>query len=298
MIRRSRRARDSSLSALPALAALVPVFVILGVFYIVPLGRAAHLSFSGPGWFFSEYWEFFSTPEYRKIFQTTLYLSLATTGACLVLGYPVAYVLATARNAPRNLLFVVILVPWLLAELVRAFAWVVILQPEGALSQLQQAIGLSPVPIIEKGTTSAMFVAMLYVELPLAVLPLYAIMSRIDLSLIGVAESLGATRVRAVWRVLLPLSVPGLFAAGILVFLTSLGFFIVPALVGGTSDIFMANLIEVQASKLVDWEASSAAAVSLTLAGVAAMAITARFVGWSWLIEEHGRKRGPAADEA
>ena len=136
------------------------------------------------------------------------------------------------------------------------------------------------------GTSGAVLIGLVYVELPLAVLPLYAVMRRLDLSLMNVAASLGANIWRRTVHVLLPMSVHGVMTAWTLVFLVTLGHFVTPMILGGDRDLFMANLIDVQVSRLVNWEFGSVLAVVLALSGLLVVAATGRFVRFDWLVDE------------
>ena len=262
---------------------LVMLFVIL---YLIPLGRTVYLSFGGGETTLDYYRQFFSTPVYVKVLRFTVTMSLLVAVISVIVGFGIAYVLATSGRIVRNVMFVAVLVPWLVTELVRNFSWLVILRGNGLLSQLQEVVGLGSDPIVTSGTSGAVLIGLVYVELPLAVLPLYAVMRRLDLSLMNVAASLGANIWRRTVHVLLPMSVHGVMTAWTLVFLVTLGHFVTPMILGGDRDLFMANLIDVQVSRLVNWEFGSVLAVVLALSGLLVVAATGRFVRFDWLVDE------------
>lgn len=278
--------RQGFLTGFGSLASLLPLFLLLGALYVFPITRAIYLSLGGDDPTLAHYTNFFSTGVYVHVLWNTVLTALLVTLACLVIGYPIAYFLASTSRMSRNIVFAVVLAPWLVSELVRNFSWLIILQSGGVLSQVQRAAGFSGDPVIEAGTFAAMFIGMIYVQLPLAILPIYAVIQRLDLSLLTVATSLGGRPHQVIRTVLIPLSLPGIMAAAVLTFLTSLGFYITPMLLGGPSDLFMANLIDVQISRLVNWEFGSALASVLVLSGLGVMALASKLIGWKWLLGE------------
>src|SRR5262249_13848295 len=139
------------------------------------------------------------------------------------------------------------------------------------------------------GPPPGVIVTWVSVQLPLAILPMYAVLRRVDLSLMTVAGSLGGPPWQAIRLVLLPLTLPGIAAAAILTFLTTLGFYVTPLILGGDRDLFMANLIDIQVSKIVDWNLGSALPGDLTVAGLVVIAIGSRLIGWGWLIGDEER---------
>jgi len=273
------------IGGLRGLAGLLPIVGLLGALYAYPLGWMVVLSFSGRGPVYASYLSFFETAAFVRVLLFTLLMSLLVTAICVLIGYPVAYLLATVSATLQYGLFVLILVPWLMPELVRNFAWLVILQDNGVLSSLQTIAGLGSRPIISAYSLQAVMVGMVTVQLPLTILPIYAVMRRIDLSLMATASTLGAPPLQVVRTILLPLSMPGVATAFILTFLTTLGFYVTPLMLGGGSHIFMANLIDIEVSRIVDWREGAAMSMILVLAGLGVLAFGNRFVGWRWLIE-------------
>lgn len=282
--RPSRRAgmRDEAPNQVP-IWPLLPVLLIMLAFFAYPLFRTVFLSFAGGELSIQHYVEIFTTPVYLRVLVVTVMMSLVGTAISVTLGFPVAYVLATARPFARNAIFLLVLVPWLVTELVRNFAWVIILHPSGVLTQALEATGFTWLPSITTGSRAAVMVGTVYVQLPLAILPIYAVLARADLSLVDAARSLGANTWHTTRSVLIPLSAPGILAASAMVFLTTLAFYVAPMILGGPSDIFMANLIDVQVNRLVNWELGSALSVVLVLAGLVVIAIARHFIGLEWL---------------
>ncbi|WP_420392168.1 ABC transporter permease [Acuticoccus sp.] len=182
---------------------------------------------------------------YRAIFWQTAWMSALITTLTILLGYPVAHLIATLPPARANLLLILVLLPFWTSLLVRTSAWIVLLQQEGVLNDLLVALGI----IGEDGRIRMIYnrigtiVAMTHILLPFMILPLYSVMKTIPPSLTRAARSMGATPLRAHLTVYLPLTVPGLAAGVLLVFILAIGYYITPALVGGESGVFISNLI-------------------------------------------------------
>jgi putative spermidine/putrescine transport system permease protein len=187
-------------------------------------------------------------------------MSLIITGMCILLGYPVAWLLANLSNRTSNLLLILVLLPFWTSLLVRTSAWKVMLQNQGVINDLLVWIGLitddSRLEIINNqfGT----IVAMTHILLPFMILPMYSVMKTIPPSYLRAAKSLGATNWTAFWRVYFPQSVPGIGAGSILVFILAIGYYITPEIVGGTDGIFISNRIAYHISSSLNWGLASA----------------------------------------
>jgi putative spermidine/putrescine transport system permease protein len=182
---------------------------------------------------------------YKGLFFRTAWMSLLITGICIVLAYPVSYLLATQPARIANLLLILVLLPFWTSLLVRTSAWIVLLQQQGVINDLLVVSGLvgdnDRLRMIYNRTGT--IIAMTHILLPFMILPLYSVMKTIPPSYLRAAKSLGAHPFRAWWRVYFPLTLPGLAAGCILVFILAIGYYITPALVGGDSGIFISNLI-------------------------------------------------------
>ncbi|MDN2566547.1 ABC transporter permease [Aquibium sp. A9E412] len=182
---------------------------------------------------------------YKGLFFRTAWMSLLITGLCVLLAYPVSYLLATQPTRTANLLLILVLLPFWTSLLVRTSAWIVLLQQQGVLNDLLVAAGL----VDDNGRLRMIYnrtgtiIAMTHILLPFMILPLYSVMKTIPPSYLRAAKSLGAHPFRAWWRVYFPLTLPGLAAGCILVFILAIGYYITPALVGGETGIFISNLI-------------------------------------------------------
>jgi len=187
-------------------------------------------------------------------------MSLIITGMCILLGYPVAWLLANLSNRTSNLLLILVLLPFWTSLLVRTSAWKVMLQNQGVINDLLVWIGLITegyrLEIINNqfGT----IVAMTHILLPFMILPMYSVMKTIPPSYLRAAKSLGATNWTAFWRVYFPQSVPGIGAGSILVFILAIGYYITPEIVGGTDGIFISNRIAYHISSSLNWGLASA----------------------------------------
>lgn len=182
---------------------------------------------------------------YKGLFFRTAWMSLLITGLCVLLAYPISYMLATQPTRIANLLLILVLLPFWTSLLVRTSAWIVLLQQQGVLNELFVAVGLiddqNRLRMIYNSTGT--IIAMTHILLPFMVLPLFSVMKTIPPSYLRAAKSLGAHPFRAWWKVYFPLTLPGLAAGCILVFILAIGYYITPALVGGETGIFISNLI-------------------------------------------------------
>ncbi len=209
---------------------------------------------------------------YIKLFLRTLALSLAITFTCLLLGYPIAWLMANLPLRTSNLIMILVLLPFWTSLLVRTASWKVLLQQEGVINDLLVWIGLisddNRLVMINNATGTV--IAMTHILLPFMILPLFSVMKTIPPSYLRAAKSLGANDWTAFWRVYFPQSVPGVGAGSILVFILSIGYYITPELVGGTSGIFISNRIAYHISTSLNWGLAAALA-SMLLALVLAL---------------------------
>jgi putative spermidine/putrescine transport system permease protein len=205
---------------------------------------------------------------YIKLFIRTLFMSLVITGSCILLGYPVGYILANLPARTANLLMILVLLPFWTSLLVRTSAWKVMLQQQGVVNDTLVWLGIvaddSRLALINNQTGT--IIAMTHILLPFMILPLYSVMKTIPPSYVRAAKSLGATNWTAFWRVYFPQSVPGIGAGSILVFILAIGYYITPEIVGGTSGTFISNRIAYHISSSLNW--GLAAALGAILLGL------------------------------
>jgi putative spermidine/putrescine transport system permease protein len=259
-------------------ALLLPLLIYLGVFYAYPVAAMMFRSVHEPRWTADNFVQIFETGVYLHVLWLTVRISLIVTLASLVLGYPVAYVLARVDRAKSNLLMILVVVPFWTSILVRTYAWMVLLGRQGIINQLLLSLGVIDEPMRLLNTTFAVYVAMVHVLLPFMILPLYGVMRGIDENLLRAAQGLGAKPINVFCQVVLPLSLPGVSAGCLLVFVLALGFFITPALVGGPQDLMIAVLIQQQVD-LFNWPLASALAVVLLAAALLIFAAFVRTLG-------------------
>jgi len=192
---------------------------------------------------------------YITLFKRTIFMSLVIMGSCVLLGYPVAWLLANLPTKTSNLLLILVLLPFWTSLLVRTSAWKVMLQQQGVINDVLVAIGLvdDGARLIMINNQFGTIVAMTHILLPFMILPLYSVMQTIPPTYLRAAKSLGATNWTAFWRVYFPQSVPGIGAGCILVFILSIGYYITPELVGGTKGVFISNRIAYHISSSLNW---------------------------------------------
>jgi ABC-type spermidine/putrescine transport system permease subunit I len=251
---------------------LLPLVAFLAVFYAYPVLAMLWRSVSDPAISLQHYREVLTTPVILKVFGITLRVSAIVTVLALLLGYPLAYVMATASPAVRKLLMGVVLVPFWISVLVRSYAWMVLLGRYGLVNQLLTGLGIVDAPVRLLNTTLALYVGMVHILLPFMILPLYSVLAGIDRRLIAAAEGLGARPMSVFRHVVLPLSLPGIGAGCLLVFVLGLGFYVTPALIGGTQDIMIAVMIAEQVD-LLNWGLASALSAVLLVATLAVIAV-------------------------
>jgi mannopine transport system permease protein len=248
--------------AAPLLAALVAGF-------LYPVVRLVALSFSGGT--FDHYRRIFSEPLHLGVLLSTIEVALVVTIASLVVGFPVAYLMARLRKGLAVGVAACVFIPLWTSVLIRSYAWVVLLQRNGIVNQLLLEIGITDGPLKLIYTQGAVILAMTHVLMPFMILPIYSALRALPPDYIRAARNLGAGPVRAFVAVTLPLSLPGVFAGSVMCFVLALGFYITPALVGGPGSMLMATLIGQQTTVLLDWP--FAAALSTVL-----LAVTLLFV--------------------
>jgi putative spermidine/putrescine transport system permease protein len=261
----------------------LPAVVFLLVIFVYPMARIAALSFLNslitPKPNLDNYIRVFTSPSYMRVMKTTFFISTAVTLFSLGLGYPVAYVLSSVKKRVSALLMILVLMPLWTSALVHCFAWIAILRPNGLVNDALRALGLIDQPLTLVFNTTGTLIGMTQVMLPLMIIPLNATMQGIDKNLMKAAASLGATPLHTFVKIFLPLSLPGVGAGGLLVFISSLGFFITPALLGGMGDMMIAQMIKQQAQALLNWGLASALSMILLLAALAVFYVYDRFLG-------------------
>jgi ABC-type spermidine/putrescine transport system permease subunit I len=203
------------------------------------------------------------------------------------MGYPVAYFLAEVRSQKIcNLLMICVLLPFFTSILVRSYAWIVLLQSKGIINRFLLRIGLIEKPLDLLYTEFSVLIGMVHILLPFMILPIYSVLKNIDRSLIRAARNLGATAIKGFAKVTFPLSLPGVGAGVMFVFILSLGFFITPALLGGPRTLMITTLIDQQINRLMNWDFAGAIVVMLLVTTIILILIFDRIVGLDKIYRE------------
>jgi ABC-type spermidine/putrescine transport system permease subunit I len=242
---------------------LVPVGMLYGVLALLPMGLIVQFSFTDGA---AHYADVLGSHLLLHVVQNTVTISLITTIIALLLAYILAAALWRVSPRSRNVLLAFILLPFWTAVLIKNFAWAALLQDNGAINRLLQAIGITDAPVTLLHNRLAVIIGMVHYVLPYAVFPIYTSMRSIDPRIERAARSLGATAPHVAWRIILPLTFPGITSAGLLVFIISCGFFITPVILGAPSDMMVANLVDYYVHTVVDFGSAAALAVLILLA--------------------------------
>ena len=241
-------------------------FFLLPLAYLLAVSFAQRSPYGAIQWSLglSNYARAFQ-PLYLEVYWRSFWMALLTTALCVLLGYPVAYTVALRISARwKSVLLMLVVIPFWTSFLIRTYAWMVILRTEGVINNLLLGLHLVQEPLRLLYTPVAVFIGLVYGELPFMILPLYAVLQKLDPELLEAAQDLGANRWRAFLRVTLPLSKPGLVAGSVLVFIASIGAFITPDLLGGARTIMVGNLIQNQFAVARNQPFGSAVAFLLT----------------------------------
>jgi putative spermidine/putrescine transport system permease protein len=258
---------------------VVPAAAFLAIFFLAPLIEMSARSVTEPvGAGLSNYTRFFEQEAYVRVLTNTFWIALVTTGVCLLIGFPFAYLMTVVPGRIAGLLLIAVLLPFWSSALVRTFAWQAILRDTGIINSFLLDLGVvaEPLPLIR--TTAGVIIGMSHILLPFMVLPIWAVLRRIDPELSRAAANLGASPTTAFRRIVLPLSPPGVLAGCLLVFVLALGFYITPALLGGPRDQMISQLIVEQIEQQLDWGFAAAMSVLLMATTFAILFVASRFV--------------------
>ncbi|MDH3388785.1 MAG: ABC transporter permease [Gammaproteobacteria bacterium] len=247
--------------ALPALLAIVAIIVI-------PVGWLFYLSFvDGNGQFsLANYQKMIEYKSYARVFLTTFQVSILTTVICILFGYPLAYFLAMLPQRLAGIFMLAVLLPFWTSLLVRTYAWLVLLQRNGILNDFAISAGIWETPVKLVHNMTGTLIGMAHIMLPFLVLPLYGSMKKIERDMMHAAANLGASPVQSFWRVYFPLSLSGMVAGSLIVFVLCLGFYVTPAVLGGGRVVMVATQITAILENQYDWGAASALGVVLLVA--------------------------------
>lgn len=260
---------------LPAFLLAVPILIFLAIFFFYPAINLLFFSLLtqdakgivGPPLTLAHYTRFFDVDLYLRVFWNTLRISLVTSAFAIVLGYPVAIVMAKSGPIVSRIIALIVIAPLIVSVVVRSYGWQLILAntPAGLLNWVLMSLGITSEPLAILYSETAVVIGSLHVFFPMMVLPLASALGKIDPNLEDCARTLGAPWWKVFLRVTLPLSVPGLVAGFTLVFSLTAGSFVTPVILGGTTATMLGNLIEQQIFVVYDWPFGAAIAVVLVL---------------------------------
>ena len=259
--------------ATPAVLAIVAVIVI-------PVGWLFYLSFIGgdgqPS--LEHYRKMVEYKSYARVFVTTFQVSILTTLLCIFIGYPLAYFLAILPQRVAGFFMLAVLLPFWTSLLVRTYAWLVLLQKNGILNDFAISVGIWETPVKLVHNMTGTLIGMAHIMLPFLVLPLYGSMRKIERDMMHAAANLGATPIQAFWKVYFPLSLSGMVAGSLIVFVLCLGFYVTPAVLGGGRVVMVATQITAILEHQFNWGAASALGVVLLVTTVIILCVAARLL--------------------
>jgi ABC-type spermidine/putrescine transport system permease subunit I len=261
----------------------LPGLLLIAIVALAPIAWLFWLSFRDADGMTLVHYARLLHPSYLITLRSTFELSFLVTIICILLGYPLAYVIAQARGRIAALLLLLVLFPIWTSLLVRCYAWLVLLQRRGLINTWLSDMGLidAPLRLVHNFTGTA--IGMVHIMLPFMVLPLYASMRAINPDYMRAAANLGASPVKAFWQVFVPLSLPGLAAGVVIVFVLCLGFYVTPALLGGGRVMMWSMQIERNVSYYGDWGAASALGVVLVVLTLGILWLFGRVIGFDKL---------------
>jgi ABC-type spermidine/putrescine transport system permease subunit I len=258
---------------------IVPATLFLVAFFLAPLLLMGIRSVTDPpGAGLSNYEKFFAQEAYVRVLANTFWIAAISTVTCLLIGYPYAYLMSIVPGRVAGILLIAVLLPGWSSLLVRTFAWQVILRDTGVINTFLLDLGLISEPLTLIRTTAGVIVGMSHILLPFMVLPIWAVMRRIDPEYGRAAASLGASPASAFVRIVVPLSLTGVLAGCLLVFVLALGFYITPALLGGLRDQMISQLIVQQVQQRLDWGFGTAMSVLLMVITLVLLFVASRAV--------------------
>ncbi len=245
------------------LAYVAPALVLIALFFIVPVLMLLVRSFLEPTPGLENYATLFGSTTYLNVFSNTFLVAFIVTAVSVVIGFPVAWALAILPKRWSMFLLAVIVLSMWTNLLARTYAWMVLLQRTGVINKTLMSLGLIDSPLSLVNNITGVSIGMVYIMLPFIILPLMGVIASIDASVLRAAALCGANKWQSFVRVLLPLSLPGITAGALMIFVMSLGYFVTPALLGGASSMMLAELIAQLVQSLVKWGLGGAAAFVL-----------------------------------
>ncbi|WP_313233952.1 ABC transporter permease [Tissierella praeacuta] len=259
-----------------------PYILWMVIFIVIPLLLIMYFAFTrGDSQNFSTFqfsldnFKRFFTPTYLKVLGRSVNLAFISTVICLILGYPMAFIISKEKIRKRNIMILMFVIPMWMNFLLRTYAWLTLLGRNGFINFLVTKLGFKPLELMYND--KAVLLGMVYNFLPFMVLPIYSILTKIDNSLIEAAEDLGANKIKVFRKVILPLSIPGIITGITMVFIPAVSTFIISSLLGGNKYNLIGNLVEQQFRWTGDWHFGSSMSIILMVFILITMALTSKF---------------------
>lgn len=259
------------------LALAMPAILLLLAFFVIPVAALLLRSVTEPQPGLHNYATLLGSTTYARIFFNTFFVAGVVTLVTTLIAFPVAWALAIMPSRWSSVIFAVILLSMWTNLLARTYAWMVLLQQTGLVNRMLMALGIIDQPVQLTNNLIGVTIGMVYIMLPFMILPLLGVIRKIDPAILQAAALCGATKWQALTRILLPLATPGIASGGLMVFVMSLGYFVTPALLGGTANMMLAEMIAQQVQSLVNWGMGGAAAFILLVVTLGLYAVQLRF---------------------
>ena len=267
--------------------AAYPYVVWSAIFIVIPLLLIVFFSFTSKVYgrfvFSFENFQRLFEPIYFTVFIRSIWLAVLSTVSCLILGYPIAYIISKLPIKRRNMLILLFILPMWMNFLLRTYAWMAILGRDGLINTLLGYIGIGPIKMLY--TDGAILLGMVYNFLPFMVIPIYTVLIKIDKNLVNAAYDLGANKAQAFRKIILPLSIPGIISGITMVFMPAVSNFVIPSLLGGGKYMLVGNLIEQQFTTIGNWNFGSALSIFMMILILISMAFMSKY-------EKNGKEGG------
>lgn len=262
-----------------ALAYVAPALILIVLFFVIPVTGLMLRSLTEPQVGLQNYAELIGSGTYVRIFANTFLVAGVVTLLSVVIGYPVAWALAVMPERWSRLVFAIIILSMWTNLLARTYAWMVLLQRTGVINKTLKALGLIDQPLALVNNLVGVTIGMTYIMLPFVILPLVGVIRAIDPAILRAGALCGANSWQCFTRILLPLSLPGIAAGGLMVFVMALGYYVTPALLGGTANMMLAEMVAQFVQSLVNWGMGGAAAFVLLVVTLILYGVQLRFFG-------------------
>lgn len=259
------------------LALAMPAILLLLAFFVIPVAALLLRSVTEPQPGLQNYAALLGSTTYARIFFNTFFVAGVVTLVTTLIAFPVAWALAIMPSRWASVIFAIILLSMWTNLLARTYAWMVLLQQTGLINRMLMVLGIVEQPVQLTNNLVGVTIGMVYIMLPFMILPLLGVIRKIDPAILQAAALCGATKWQALTRILLPLAAPGIASGGLMVFVMSLGYFVTPALLGGTANMMLAEMIAQQVQSLVNWGMGGAAAFILLVVTLGLYAVQLRF---------------------